>query len=119
MRAQPPRESDAISRDRKIYRTICRIPRGYVATYGQIAQLAGMPRQARRVGHALRTLPRGSAVPWQRVVNASGGISRRGDPVSEHLQIELLRFEGVVVRNGRIPLDRYQWRPGRKSITGN
>lgn len=108
MGAGPARER-SISTTRRIHRVVSRIPRGRVATYGQIAQLAGLPRQARRVGYALRMLPQGTAVPWQRVVNASGGISRRGDPVVEHLQVQLLRLEGVVVRNGRISLGRYQW----------
>jgi len=94
-----------------IHRIVSRIPRGRVATYGQIAKLAGIPRQARRVGYALRTLPEGSAVPWQRVVNASGEISKRGDPEGESMQAQLLRLEGVVLRRGKISLERYQWRP--------
>ena len=94
-----------------IYRIVSRIPRGRVATYGQIAKLAGIPRQARRVGYALRTLPEGNAIPWQRVVNASGAISKRGDPEGETLQFQLLRLEGVAFRGGKIPLDRFQWRP--------
>src|SRR5262245_58491928 len=95
----------------KIRRIVSRIPRGRVATYGQIARLAGIPRQARRVGYALRTLPEGTAIPWQRVVNASGEISKRGDPATESLQAQLLRLEGVVFRRGKISLDQYQWRP--------
>ena len=94
-----------------IHRIVSRIPRGRVATYGQIAKLAGIPRQARRVGYALRTLPDGSAVPWQRVVNAAGRISKRGDPESETMQQQLLRLEGVTFIRGKIPMDRFQWRP--------
>jgi methylated-DNA-protein-cysteine methyltransferase-like protein len=70
-----------------------------------------MPRQPRRVGYALRTLPEGTAIPWHRVVNAGGQISKRGDPEGENLQVELLRLEGIVFRRGKISLDRFQWRP--------
>jgi methylated-DNA-protein-cysteine methyltransferase-like protein len=94
-----------------IHRIVSRIPRGRVATYGQIARLAGIPRQARRVGYAMRRLPEGSAVPWQRVVNASGEISKRGDPAGEAMQAQMLRLEGIVFHRGKISLDRYQWRP--------
>jgi methylated-DNA-protein-cysteine methyltransferase-like protein len=97
--------------NKAIHRIVSRIPRGRVATYGQVARLAGLPRQARRVGYALRTLPDGTAIPWQRVVNASGEISKRGDPDSESMQAQLLRLEGVVIRRGKISLDQYQWRP--------
>ena len=95
----------------EIYRVVGLIPRGRVATYGQIAELAGLPRQARRVGYALSALPRGTAVPWQRVVNASGEISMRAHPGAERRQRNLLRLEGIAFDRGRIPLDRFQWRP--------
>ena len=96
---------------------IRRIPRGRVATYGQIASLAGAPRNARRVGRVLATLPPGSGVPWQRVINAQGGISQRaphplralGGP--ELAQAALLRREGVRLKNERVDLARYRWRP--------
>jgi methylated-DNA-protein-cysteine methyltransferase-like protein len=96
----------------EIHRVISLIPRGRVATYGQIAELSGIPGQARRVGYALSALPEGSSVPWQRVVNASGEISARAHPGAERLQSKLLRAEGIVFnREGRISLDRFQWRP--------
>src|SRR5438876_3739234 len=59
----------------RIYAVVRRIPRGRVATYGQIAKLAGLPGAARQVGYALHALRPGSRVPWQRVVNARGSIS--------------------------------------------
>lgn len=88
-----------------------RIPRGRVATYGQIASLAGLPGSARRVGYALFALSSATALPWQRVVNANGGISL--DPMNGGLtQRLLLEKEGVLFdAHGRIPLTRYQWRP--------
>jgi methylated-DNA-protein-cysteine methyltransferase related protein len=95
-----------------IHRIVSSIPRGRVATYGQIADLAGMPGQPRRVGYALSALPDGSAVPWQRVVNAKGEISLRAHSGAENLQRKLLRAEGVVFdRKGRISMERFQWRP--------
>jgi methylated-DNA-protein-cysteine methyltransferase-like protein len=95
-----------------IHRIVSRIPRGRVATYGQIAELAGIYGQARRVGYALSALPKNSPVPWQRVVNAEGKVSQRGHSGPERLQKKLLRSEGVLFdRNARIPMDRFQWRP--------
>ena len=87
------------------------IPRGRVATYGQIAELARIPGQARRVGYALSALPDGSPIPWHRVLNAKGQISIRSHPGAEAVQRKLLRMEGVTFNQGRVPLDRFQWRP--------
>ena len=94
-----------------IYNVIRLIPKGRVATYGQIADLAGLPRQARRVGYALSALPKGTPVPWQRVVNANGEISLRSDGGADRRQRKLLQLEGIAFKDGRIPLDRFQWRP--------
>jgi methylated-DNA-protein-cysteine methyltransferase-like protein len=89
-----------------------RIPKGRVATYGQIALLAGLPRRARLVGRALRVVPAGIDVPWHRVVNAQGKISPRGDALGhEELQAHLLRREGVRLVEGKISLERYRWQP--------
>ena len=95
----------------EIHRIVSRIPPGRVATYGQIAELAGIPGQARRIGYALSALPKGTLVPWQRVVNAKGEISRRSDGASDTAQYNLLRKEGIVFEEGKIPMKRYQWRP--------
>jgi methylated-DNA-protein-cysteine methyltransferase-like protein len=95
----------------RIFSVVKRIPRGRVATYGQVAVLAGLPGSARRVGYALFSLSPGTALPWQRVVNARGGISL--DPMDSGLtQRLLLEKEGVHFDGrGRIALERYQWRP--------
>ena len=104
--------SDPAAGYRRIYRVVRRIPRGSVATYGQIAALAGIPRQARQVGYALFALPRGSDVPWQRVINAKGEVSQRSTPGNEGLQRAVLESEGVVFDpRGRVDLSRHQWRP--------
>jgi len=104
--------SDARLAYRRIYRVVRRIPRGKVATYGQIALLAGIPRQPRQVGYALHALPGRSDVPWQRVINARGEVSKRSAPGTEGLQRAALESEGVVFdERGRVDLARYQWRP--------
>ena len=95
-----------------IHRVVSQIPRGRVATYGQIAELAGIPGQPRRVGYALSALPDDTAVPWQRVVNAKGEISLRSQSGPDTIQRKLLRSEGIVFdRRGKISMDRFQWRP--------
>ena len=89
-----------------------RIPRGRVATYGQVATLSGLPGRARQVGYALAALTPSTAVPWQRVVNAAGAISLR--PFDGGLsQRMLLEREGVRFTGDRISLEKYQWRPRR------
>ena len=91
---------------------VLRIPRGRVATYGQVAALAGLPGRARQVGYALHALPDGSDVPWQRVINAQGRVSPRADPGSDQVQRAMLEHEGVDFGDdGRIDLGRYRWRP--------
>jgi methylated-DNA-protein-cysteine methyltransferase-like protein len=94
----------------QIYEVIRRIPPGRVATYGQIARLAGMPREARTVGWALHSLPEGSDVPWQRVINAQGRVSFRPGSEGAALQQALLEEEGIVFdRDGRVNLKLYGW----------
>jgi methylated-DNA-protein-cysteine methyltransferase-like protein len=96
----------------RIYAVVKRIPKGRVATYGQIASLAGLKGYARQVGYALHALPRGSSVPWHRVVNASGGISPRSVPGAELDQQLLLEREGIPVNaRGRVPLLQVRWSP--------
>jgi methylated-DNA-protein-cysteine methyltransferase related protein len=97
---------------RRIYNVVRRIPRGRVATYGQVATLAGLAGHARQVGYALHALPEGSTVPWHRVVNARGGISLRSIPGAELVQQQLLAREGVRLDSrGRVSLRRVRWVP--------
>jgi methylated-DNA-protein-cysteine methyltransferase-like protein len=96
----------------RIYRAVRRIPRGRVATYGQIAELAGLEGHARQVGYALNVLPSRSKVPWHRVINAKGAISLRRGSDSHELQRHMLEHEGVKFdADGRVSLRRFGWRP--------
>jgi len=78
-----------------IWATVRKIPRGRVATYGQIAAMAGLEGHARQVGYALHNLPERNNVPWHRVVNAKGEISPRTAGDSHELQRMLLEAEGI------------------------
>lgn len=94
----------------QVWEMVRNIPRGKVASYGQIARLLGVPHGARTVGWALASLPDDLDVPWQRVVNAQGEISLKGSIGGAALQRELLEAEGVVFdAHGRIDLRRYGW----------
>lgn len=97
----------------RIHAVVRRIPKGRVATYGQVAELAGLPGHARQVGYALHALRNDDrAVPWQRVINARGECSARSEPGGEHIQRQILEREGVVTDDrGRIDLERHRWRP--------
>ena len=93
-----------------ILKVVRRIPRGRVATYGQVAEVAGLPKQARLVGYTLRHAS--DDVPWHRVINAQGTISDRADPDCIPLQRALLEAEGVEFNwKGRLDLKRYLWKP--------
>ncbi len=100
----------------KFTAVIRRIPTGKVATYGQVATLAGLPKNARQVGTVLKSLPEDSGVPWHRVVNSQGHISERNSSTFEGLQRFLLEDEGVVFsESDRIDLNEHQWQPSRRA----
>ncbi len=100
--------TDSIEKSRElIWQIVNAIPEGKVATYGQVANLAGMPQQSRLVGRVLSRLPRGTKLPWHRVVNSQGRISNP-NPAR---QKDRLAKEGVVMINGRINLRTYRWEP--------
>ena len=90
-----------------VYRLVRQVPRGRVVTYGQLAGCLGAPRSARRVGQAMRRCP--SALPWHRVVNASGGISARAPADGMLTQRLLLQAESVRFVRGRVDLARHRW----------
>ncbi len=100
----------------RIYDVVRQIPPGRVATYGQVAELAGLPGHARQVGYALHAL-KDEEVPWHRVVNAQGRVSRRSDPGYDGWQRELLEGEGVSFDDsGRVPLERFGWDVGSSEV---
>ena len=94
---------------RRIYATVAAIPRGSVASYGQVAALAGLPCGARLVGRALAECP--ARVPWHRVLNAAGRISLPPGSAAYAEQLRRLQADGVVVRQGRVALAAHLWRP--------
>jgi methylated-DNA-protein-cysteine methyltransferase-like protein len=96
----------------RIYAAVKEIPSGRVATYGQIARLAGIPNGARQVGYALNALREGEAVPWHRVINARGEVSPRSDPTRDGIQRRMLEREGVrFSAAGRVSFELYRWQP--------
>lgn len=100
----------------KFYATVRKIPRGRVATYGQIAALSGLPRHARHVGYALAATPATmKKLPWHRVINSQGRISlrlRHWDSGSDDLQRILLEAEDVTFDStGKVSLKKFQWVP--------
>ncbi|MBK7877708.1 MAG: MGMT family protein [Planctomycetes bacterium] len=116
-RPQTPRRGAATARTardellQRILATVDSIPKGTVATYGQVAREAGLPRHARMVGRILRELPSGSKLAWHRVVNAAGKISARADGSPSVEQRRRLAREGVTFEaEGRIDLARFGWR---------
>jgi methylated-DNA-protein-cysteine methyltransferase-like protein len=104
----PPQGDEAVA---AICAVIRRIPKGWVATYGQVAAMAGLSRRARLVGTILQNLDPATRIPWHRVVNAKGEVSyspsRNG---GDALQRRLLEKEGVEFdANGRFNLERFRW----------
>lgn len=98
----------------RIYAVVRQVPAGKVVTYGQVAALAG-GCTARMVGYAMAATPAGSAVPWQRVINAQGKISPHGAGFGSAVQRQLLEEEGIEFdARGVIDLDRFGWLPVNK-----
>ena len=94
-----------------MYAVVRRVPPGRAATYGQIAAVLGRPRAARAVGGAMRRCPAG--VPWHRIVNAEGRISRRARAAGMVTQRLMLEREGITFRRGRVDLARHRWDDAR------
>lgn len=102
---------DRAARLARIYDTIRDIPKGKVASYGQIAEIAGIPRGARQVGWALRQLPAGHDVPWYRVITSSGRIAFESGTPQFKEQRKLLMKDNVPVIGGRVDMRKYRWQP--------
>ena len=96
----------------RVIAVVRRIPKGRLASYGQVAKLAVHPRRARQVGMVLKGLPEGSRVPWHRVVNTQGYIPSRGRWWGAEEQARRLEAEGVAVdAKGNLDLRTHRWRP--------
>ncbi len=93
----------------RVYEAVCRIPKGKVATYGQIAMLAGSPRASRVVGYALHVNPKPGVIPCHRVVNREGRLAPSFAFGGTDAQQRLLEGEGVSVQDGYVDLKRYGW----------
>ena len=106
----PPHEAIMDNKE-KIWQVVHQIPKGRVASYGQVAKMAGLPGYARYVGHAMKTLPAGTKLPWFRVVNSKGSISFRNGTAQYLLQKSLLEKEGLVFIRGKFALRKYGWNP--------
>ncbi len=102
--------SEAMPSDaQRILAAVRRIPRGHVSTYGDIADVAGLPRRARLVGTVLRQTPASPRLPWFRVINASGKISFPVGSDAYERQRSHLEAEGLELIRGRVDLKRYGW----------
>lgn len=99
------------TKEQKIWQVVAAIPEGKVASYGQVAAMAGLGRQARFVGRALGTLPAGHSIPWHRVIRSNGQIAFPEGTETCQLQTEKLRLEGVDVYKGRVKMKDFQWQP--------
>lgn len=102
---------DRDARMQRIWDTVAEIPPGSVANYGQVAEIAGIPRGARQVGYALRHAPADRALPWHRVVRATGRSAFAPGSQAFRTQHARLADEGVRMRGGKIDMQRYRWRP--------
>lgn len=102
---------DRETRMRRIWETIQDIPRGSVANYGQIAEIAGIPRGARQVGYALRHAPEVMELPWHRVITSSGKSAFAPDSRHFRTQRDRLAEENVPLINGKVDMRKYRWEP--------
>ncbi len=102
---------DRETRLKRIWETIADIPTGCVANYGQVAEIARVPRGARQVAYALRVAPRELELPWHRVIQASGRSAFATGSRHYRMQCDRLADEGVPLVDGRIDMARYRWQP--------
>ena len=108
------REPDATESFERIYQVVRQIPRGKVATYGQVAALAGNRKWSRVVGYALHVNPEPGVIPCHRVVNRLGEPSKAFAFGGVNRQIELLEAEGVKFKDGKVEMNLYRWEVGMR-----
>lgn len=97
------------SRVQAVYTTLQCVPKGKVISYGDLARLSGLPGYARFIGRVLRELPKGTALPWHRVIRASGQIAFPMGSAAYQRQKNHLEEEGVKVINGRVAMKAFRW----------
>ncbi len=102
---------DASSKEEAVYRVVAAIPEGRLVSYGQVAELAGLPGRARWVGRVLSQLPEDSQLPWQRVLRASGQLAFPAGSPRYQRQLQRLQAEGSADSNGRIRWRQCRWQP--------
>lgn len=98
-----------IDKETLIYTVIAGIPIGKVASYGQVAALAGYPQNSRLVGRLLKVMPNDSVIPWHRVVNSQGKISFPAGSEKYQEQREKLLLEGVLFKNDKVNMRECRW----------
>jgi methylated-DNA-protein-cysteine methyltransferase related protein len=103
--------SELEKRMQRIWTTVCDIPAGKVASYGQIAEIAGVPRGARQVGYALKHVPDDLEIPWHRVIRSSGRLAFDDNSRAFKRQVKRLSMEDVPVLKGRVNMRKYRWEP--------
>lgn len=101
--------NNEVTKEDKIYTVMANIPCGCVASYGQVAAMAGLASNARLVGRLLKRMPKGSIIPWHRVINSQGKISFPDGSPQYIKQYQLLQSEGIIFKNGKVNMRIYQW----------
>ncbi len=96
---------------RRVWSVVEAIPEGCVASYGQVAKLAGLNGGARRVGGALAKAPDRGSLPWHRILKADGKIALPAGSTGRQEQISRLEHEGVAIVAGRVDMQKFQWQP--------
>lgn len=102
--------------DQRLWETIAAVPPGRVASYGQIAAVAGLARGARRTAAALRNAPDALALPWHRILRADGRIAFEPGSAAFERQCARLIAEGVELNAGRVDMARFRWRGNESAL---
>ncbi|WP_298774353.1 MGMT family protein [uncultured Shewanella sp.] len=100
----------------KIWHIVAMIPKGQISSYGKIADYAGLPGRARFVSTALKQAPSNLTLPWHRVVNSQGKIAFEKHTPAFREQMQRLVMEGVLVKDGRIKLSQFEWKPDMATL---
>ncbi len=100
----------------QIWQTVCKVPKGKVASYGQIADLAGLPGRARLVGKVLAYAPNKMNLPWFRIIKSNGQLAFIDGSKEAETQRTLLQKEGVNVMKARVKLNEFAWKPSLNEI---